>query len=138
MPQFYPNAATKFIAGLLQTELALAKVRLYQFGEITPSIATTRAQLVAAEADYTGYTAGGIELTAFFNALANPIGGHSIDSPKVQFAPASPFTVGNTVGGFWVETAAGDLITVGTFPNAVSMSAEGNGFPLSVSLIFPN
>lgn len=138
MPQFFPNAATTWLGLLVQAELALSKLRLWQSGEITPSIATTRAQLVAAEADYTGYTATGEELTAWFAPLANPLGGSSIDSPKEQFAAASPYTVGNLIGGFWVETAAGDLVVIGTFENPIPVGAAGQGFPLSVSLIFPN
>ena len=113
MPQFFPNEATLWLAGLTQTELALSKLRLWQDGEVSPSIATTRAELVAAEADYTGYTAGGEALTAWFSPLNNPIGGSSIDSPKVQFDTASPYTVSNTIGGWWVETAAGDLVVIG-------------------------
>lgn len=138
MPQFFPNASTLYIAGLVQTDLALSKLRLFQDGEIEPSIATTRAELVTAEADYTGYTAGGETLTAWFAPLNNPLGGSSIDSPKVQFDTETPYTVSNNVGGFWVENATGDLIVIGVFDAPVPMSGAGAGFPLSVSLIFPN
>lgn len=139
MPQFWPNAGAQWLADLVQTELAAtSKMRLWQAEAITPSIATTRTELVAAEADYTGYTAGGAALAAWFDALANPLGGFSIDSAKVQFAPAAPYTVGNNIGGFWVETAAGDLIMIASFQAPIPMSAAGNGFPVSASLIFPN
>jgi len=138
MPQFYPNSAANYIATLMQTELAVSKLRLYQDELITPSIATTRAELVAAEATYTGYTATGLALTAWFAAIAAAIGGYSIDSPKVQFATAAPYTVPNNIGGFWVETAGGDLIVIGSFAEAEPMAGAGDGFPISVSLIFPN
>jgi len=138
MAQIFPNAATQWLAGLVQTELEASKLRLWQDGLISPSIATTRAQLVTAEATYTGYTATGVELDAWFNPLINPLGGSSIDSPKVQFAPASPYTVTNVVGGFWVEDATGILVCIGTFTEPIPMGAAGQGFPLSVSLIFPN
>jgi hypothetical protein len=138
VPQFFPNVATVWLAELVQTELALSKLRLWQDGEIIPSIATTRAALVAAEADYTGYTATGETLTAWFAPLNNPVGGSSIDSPKEQFAAASPFTVANVIGGFWVETAGADLVVIGVFETPVPVGAAGQGFPLSVSLIFPN
>lgn len=138
MSQFFPTAATNWLAGLTQTELEVSKLRLWQQGEVSPSIATTRAQLVAAEANYTGYTAGGLELAAWFNPINDAIGGSSIDSPKVQFAPASPYTVGNVIGGYWVETATGQLVCIGTFDGPVPMGAAGQGFPLSVALVFPN
>ena len=138
MAQFFPNAATEWLAEVVQGELALSKIRLWQNGEITPSIATTRAELVAAEADFTGYTAGGEALTAWFDPLNNPIGGSSIDSEKVQFQTATPYTTANTIGGFWVETAAGELVVVGTFVEPIPMSGPGAGFPLSASIVFPN
>ncbi len=139
MPQFWPNAGADWLATLVQTELAAtSKIRLWRAEEITPSIATTRAQLLAAEATYTGYTAGGLVLGAWFDPLANPLGGFSIDSAKVQFAPAAPFTVENNIGGFWIETAAADLIMIASFAAPIPMGAAGNGFPVSSSLIFPN
>jgi hypothetical protein len=138
MPQFFPNASTKWLAALVQDELAASKLRLWVDGELTPSIATTRAELVAAEADYTGYPAGGEALATWFDPLNNPLGGSSIDSPKVQFDTATPYTVGNTIGGFWVETAAGDVVVIGQFVNPIPMGAAGDGFPLSSSLVFPN
>jgi len=138
VPQFFPNAATAWLADLVQTELALSKIRLWQDGEISPSIATTRAELVAAEADYTGYTAGGEELTAWFDPLNNPVGGSSIDSQKVQFDTASPYTISNVIGGWWVETAGGDLVVIGQFAEPIPMSGAGAGFPLSASIVFPN
>lgn len=138
MPQFFPNAATQWLAALTQTELAASKLRLYQEGEVTPSIATTRAELVAAEADYTGYPAGGEALATWFNPLNNPIGGSSLDSPKVQFDTEAPYTTSNTIGGWWVETAAGDLVVIGQFEEPIPMSGAGAGFPLSASIVFPN
>ena len=60
--QFYPTSATKWLALLVQAELEASKLRLWQAGLLTPSIATTRTQLLAAEATYTGYPAGGVEL----------------------------------------------------------------------------
>lgn len=139
MPQFWPNAGSGWLADLVQTELAAtSKIRLWRAEEISPSIATTRAELVAAEATYTGYPAGGTTLTAWFDPLANPLGGFSTDSVKVQFAPTAPYTVGNNIGGFWIETATADLIMIAIFDAPIPMAVAGNGFPVSASLIFPN
>lgn len=136
--QFYPTSATKWLALLVQAELEASKLRLWQVGLLTPSIATTRTQLLAAEATYTGYAAGGVELDAWFAPLNNVLGGSSIDSPKVQFAPASPYTVVNSIGGAWIETATPDVVIIITFDTPKPMGAAGNGFSLSSSLIFPN
>jgi len=138
MPQFFPNSATAWLANEVLALLEASKIRLWQDGELTPSIATTRAELIAAEATYTGYPAGGEELDAWFAPLHNPLGGSSIDSPKVQFDTASPYTVSNVIGGWWVETAGGQLVVIGSFPEPIPMSGAGAGFPISASLIFPN
>lgn len=137
MSQFYPNASTLYLAGLVQADLAASKLRLFQEGFV-PSIATSRAELIAAEADYTGYTAGGETIAAWLAPLLNPIGGASIDMPTIQFDAASPYTVANVVAGWWIETAGGVVIAVGTFTTPISIGAVGQGFPMTVTLVFPN
>jgi len=137
MPQFFPNSATLFIAELIRAELALSKLRLLVEG-FQPAINTPRADLIANEAGYTGYTAGGESITAFLPALLNPAGGASIDWPTIQFDAATPYTVGEVIGGWWLETAAGDVIAVGTFGQGIPIGAAGQGFPFPGSLLFPN
>lgn len=135
--QIYPNVGAINIATLVQTELALSKLRLFKQGFI-PGVGTTAANLIAEECDFTGYPAGGNEVTAFFDPILNPLGGASTDWPTSQFAAAAPYTVGNMVGGWWLETAAGDLIACGTFAEAIPIGAAGQGLPLAGSLVFPN
>ena len=136
--QVYPNSGALAIAGLVQTALVGAKLRLFlnNVGVVGPT--TTRQELINDEADFTGYPAGGAEIEAFMNPLLNPAGGASIDWPTVQFASASPYTVGNVIGGWWVETAGGQMIACGTFPAGIPIGGAGTGFPLSGSLVFPN
>jgi hypothetical protein len=136
--QVFPNVATQFIAGLVQTELALSKLRLFKSTITNVGSGTTRAQLLAAECDFTGYPAGGKSITAFLDPLLAPLGGSSIDWPTQQFAAADPYTVGDVVGGWWIETATGDLIACGTFTEPIPIGEAGQGFPLSGSLVFPN
>ncbi len=137
--QVFPNEGTQAIAALVQAELALSKLRLFTTVITTVGSGTKRADLIAAECDFTGYPAGGETITAFLNPLLAPIGGSSIDWPTKQFAAETPYTVGNVVGGWWVETAAGDLIACGTFPDGgIPIGEAGQGFPLSGSLVFPN
>ncbi len=139
MAQVFPNEGTQKVADLLKTALALSKLRLFTTVIDSVGSSTTRVELLAAECDFTGYVAGGVEITAFLAPLLAPAGGSSIDWPTVQFAAAAPYTVGNNVGGWWVETAAGVLIACGTFPGGgIPVGAAGQGFPLSGSLVIPN
>lgn len=122
-------------ATALKTKLALSKVRLAQsFGTITP--ATTKAQLVAAEATYDGYTAGGKVVTAFGNPYLSNGGGYAINSGVVQFDsdPADP-NVTNTIDAWWIETAAGDIYDAGNFPGGIPMGAVGQAIPLTIEEI---
>jgi hypothetical protein len=138
MAQVFPNEGTQTIASIVRTAFALSKLRLFKSTIVSVGATTTRAELIAAECAFTGYPAGGGVITAFLNPLLNPAGGSSIDWPTVQFAAAAPYTVGEVVGGWWVETAAGDLIACGTFPQGIPVGQAGQGFPLSGSLVFPN
>jgi hypothetical protein len=137
--QVYPNEGTQKIADTVKTLLASSKLRLFTTAVTAVGSGTTKAELEAAECDFTGYTEGGVTITAFLAPLLNPVGGSSIDWPTVQFAAASPYTVGNVVGGWWIETAAGVLIACGTFGGGgIPVGAAGQGFPLSGSLVFPS
>lgn len=136
--QAYPNSGALAVAGLVRTALALSELRLFK-SDFTPSISSTLAAFQAAQADYTGYVADGVAITAFFAALLNPAGGASIDSPTVQFAAASPYTVGNVVGGWYLVDAAGTTVyAFGTFQTPIPIGAAGQGFPMNLTLVFPN
>lgn len=136
--QVFPNSACLHIASLVQLDLEDSKLRLFKESGPSVGVGTTRAELLAAEADYTGYPAGGAAIAAFLNPLLNPAGGAGIDWPTVQFAAASPYTVGNVIKGWWIENAGGDLIACGQFPSSIAILGAGSGFPLSGSLVFPN
>lgn len=133
MGVFYPKAGSFWLANEVQTLLALSKMRLYQ-SSITPTVNTTKAELEAAEATYTGYAEK--TLTAWGEPYTSPAGGASISSPLVQFQTAAPYTTGNNIGGAWIEEAGGDLVAIITFPDVVPMSAEGDAIPLAQVLTF--
>jgi hypothetical protein len=120
-----------------QTALALSKVRLFK-SSLVPTPSTTLAELVAAEADYDDYPAGGDTITAFLDPILNPAGGSSISAPTVQFAVTTdPPIVTNLIGGAWLEDAAGKVRLVMPFASPVPMEIAGQGFPLNVTLGFP-
>ena len=136
--QLFPNSGALKIATLVQTALANAKLRLVKGTSFTPGPSITRADLQAMEADFTGYPAGGATVAAMLDPLLNPIGGASIDWPTVQFSAAAPYTTGNVIIGWWLETATGVVIAVGSFAQPIPITGAGTGFPLSGSLVFPN
>jgi hypothetical protein len=136
--QLFPNSGTLAIAALLKTALAASKLRLIKGNSFIPGVSTTRAELIALEADFTGYPAGGATIAAMLNPLLNPVGGASIDWPTVQFAAASPYTVGNVICGWWLETAEGVVIALGNFPQSIPVAEAGQGFPMSGSLVIPS
>ena len=137
MGAFYTNEACLTLAAEKQTALALSKVRLFK-STFIPTVATTAAELAAAEAAFTGYPAGGAAVVAFLDPILDPSGGASITAPTVQFdmGPA-PILATDLVGGFWLEDAAGDVRLVGTFGAPIPMEVLGQGFPLNIKLVDP-
>lgn len=121
------------------TRLEGSFIRLFQAG-LEVDQTTTAVQLEAEECDFSGYPAGGIEIEEFLAPILASEGGYSIQSPIAQFATASPTTVPNTIGGWWLETATGDVVMVVMLDvtNRVPMSAPGQGYPVSARRVFPN
>lgn len=120
-------------ATAMKTALALSKLRLFQ-STLIPTAFTTKAQLVAAEATFDGYTAGGYALTAWTGPLNGDTGGAVITSPLVPVAYGPPGTppVGNSIGGYWVEDATGEVRLVAVYSPARNLSAVGQGWPIVV------
>ncbi len=135
MSVFYPNSGTLEIASGVQTMLALSKLRLFK-STLSPGVTTTKAQLLAEEADFTGYPAGGETVTAFLSPGLYPLGGASISAPTEQFATTDPTIVGNLIGGWWLENAGGDVIAIGTFPSPVPMQTPFQILPITITLVF--
>lgn len=138
--QLYTNSGAIFLATNARTALAASKLRLFKDTGLVPTPGTTLAELAAIEADYSGYTAGGITVANFTTPLLNPTGGASIQSGLQQFAFVPEVdpedNVTNVIGGFFIVDATGKLVLVGTFPNGVPMQVEGNGIPMNVQLVF--
>jgi hypothetical protein len=135
--RFIPLVGCAAMAAATRTALANSKMRLFQ-APFLPAVGTPRADYLAAEADYSGYLAGGIVMAAWFAPILAPYSGYEINSPMVQFAFDSGVgAVQNVISGGWVETAGGVLYSAFTFDENIGMGADGNGFPLSVSIPFP-
>lgn len=130
----YPNSGSLWLAAIVKTALALSTMHLYQTGSVVLSAATTKAELVAAVANYTGYALQTI--TAWFAPLLNPLGGASIESGLLQFQIDAPYTVDNVIQGWWVEDAGNDLVCAGDFTTPKALVGAGDGIPFNVELIF--
>lgn len=132
MPAFviYTRAAANTKASAIKTALALSKLRLFQ-SSYTPNVNTVKADLVAAEATFNGYTSGGYTLTAWTGPVNNPGSGAVITPPAVNPAWANPDddpVVSNTIGGWWIEDATGNVRLVGQFADGIPMGQNGDGF----------
>lgn len=134
--QLYTNEAAMAKATVLKTNLALSKLRLFQTGVVIDRF-TTKAQLVAAEATFDGYPAGGYALTAWTGPIQPQSGGAVITAPLINpaFSTPSDPPVTNTVTGWWVEDAAGSVRLLGTYDPGRLMTKVGDGWPVVVQIL---
>ena len=132
--QVYPNSGSLWLAGVVQTALANSDLKLFQVGALVLGPTTTVALLDAEECDYTGYVEQTI--VSWFAPLLNPLGGASIESGLHQFAIAAPYTVPNTVQGWYLVDSTGDLVCAGDFATPRELVGEGDGIPFNIELIF--
>lgn len=130
-----PNEAAANAATAARTALAASKVRLFQ-GPGQISYATPLATLVAGEANYEGYTAGGNTIATWGLPLSVSPTGWAINAETTfAYVDASPHTA-NTITGGWVENADGDFMFAFNLPSPVTLSANGEGFVLQLQNIY--
>lgn len=141
MPNYnlYTREAAEAKATVIKTSLAASKVRFFQ-STLSVNQNTLKTELVAAEADFTGYTAGGYALALWLGPTKNLAGGSIVTSPTVMPIVVAPDEgdplVGNTIGGFWVEaTTNGPVRLVGVFDPPIPMLQVGDGFPWLTQII---
>jgi len=108
------------------------KIRLFQDSLGVPSVETTITELEANEADYTGYPAGGFDVTSMAPPMGAPGGGVVILSNEV-FAT---FTSGaaNSIGGYWLEDTAGNVVTIFVYDPVRVLAAIPDGWPIVAQL----
>lgn len=122
-------------ANVWQTDYANSKVRLYQ-GPGQIAINTPKATLVAGEATYEGYTAGGNLIAAWGAPLAVTPSGWAINAETTfAYVDAAPHT-GNTITGGWVEAADGEVLFAFNLPTPVNFTQNGNGFVCQLQSVF--
>jgi len=110
----------------------VGKIRLFQDSLGVPSVETTIVELEANEADYTGYPAGGFDVETMAPPMGAPGGGVVILSNEV-FAT---FTSGdaNSIGGYWLEDTAGNVITIFVYDPVRVLAAIPDGWPIVAQL----
>lgn len=124
----FENALNR--AAIVQADLAASKLRLAQNITITP--ATNRANLVAAECNFTGYPSGGYNLATWAGPGLGPTGGAVITSPTVQVTPAANNTIANNCTAWWVEDSTNRTLLTGVFNPGRNLVAPTDQFPFAV------
>jgi hypothetical protein len=119
-------------AAILQTALAGSVLRLLQ--NFSPSPTTNRAVLEANEANFTGYPAGGYNLTAWTGPALPGTGGAAITSPSVIVAPNVANNVTNNLSGFWIESTGNTPLTylAASFTPVIPVLVPTDQFPIIV------
>jgi hypothetical protein len=131
---FYTNEAVMQLATELDTAMLLSTIDLYQ-DSLVPGIQTTQAELAAAVANYSGYAQ--IPVAALLPPYLDPAGGASTNMGTVQFQHSGG-AVANTIGGAWMEDAAGNVRIVVAFDQPIPMSAATDAIPIDVVFNFKN
>lgn len=132
----YPNVGALWLAGIVQTAMAGCTVDLFQAGTVTLGPATTLADLTAVGvlADYTGYTQ--ITVAAWLGPYLAPGGGSAIDSGENFFLMGAPYTNPNTIQGWFITEAGGELVCAGDFSALKSFVGAGDAASFIVVLPF--
>lgn len=130
---FVPLVAGNAMATAQQTTLINAKVRLCK-SVVPEDDNTVRADLVAIEADYTGYAA---KVVAAFSGPFNDADGKAaLISPLQNFNPSGS-TVTNSIYGGWVEDSTGVLLYVFRLANPVPMLSALSNLALVIEPRIP-
>jgi len=132
MPTVTTTAGALALGAFLAEDLEDAEVHLFQVGEIAITAATTLTELEALEADYTGYAPATI--AAWIGPMLAPVTGAMVVTPTLEFGIDAPYTVTNSIMGWWLQTAGGDLLMIGTPAAPVPMVGAGNIWPFSVAV----
>jgi hypothetical protein len=134
-----PQDGLLALAAAYKTLLANCKLRLFKSTIAQVAQDTSLSQLQEAEADFPGYTAGGVTVAAMNDPITEIDGSVSVYSPLVQFNYDSAEGEGaNTIGGFYVVSAAGALILAARFEETITLDDDASGLPLVFGRSFTN
>lgn len=104
---FVASSGALDVALLVQTQLVDCTMHLFQASLLpSPTPTTPLSDFLAAEATFDGYAAATI---AAFSAPVLAGAAWAIYAPTQTFRWTFSAGVGNTIGGYWIQTAGGDL-----------------------------
>lgn len=132
MAGFFPLIATLDQATAKQLLYANSVLKMYK-STLVPDEQTVIADLDAAEADFDGYAA--LTLVAWGDPILAPGNGYAIYAP-FQFQSAAPNTTLNSIGGMWLELAAGDLAAIYPFDAPLPLGEVGQGIASIIAEYF--
>lgn len=131
MPTIYPNQGAIKIAENVILGFVAPKLKLFK--EIAAPLNVNTVLADFTEANFTGYA--DVDPIVFLGGYLDPDGGASVQTGTRLFQIASPFTVPNTVLGWYIEDD-GVCVAAGTFPAPVALVGAGDAIPLDVILNF--
>lgn len=124
------GAEDVLLAGIIGSWLNLAAIQLYM-NDYTPDDTTVYSNLT--EADFNGYTAGGIVLPGASGAFQNGDNKAEIGYDEVSWTKGVGGT-GDTIYGYMIVDAVGNLVAVERFATPVDMNTDGSILNLDVAV----
>jgi hypothetical protein len=118
---------------MVQTQLENAVMHLFQEG-FTPTPTSTLSDFLANEADFDGYEPATI---ASWSAPVLAGSAWAIYAPIQTFRYTFSSGVTNIIGGYWIETASGDLKDYTTFNPGESAAGPGQAIIRTPIETFP-
>lgn len=132
--QYRTSSGALIEATAAQARMANSEMHLLQNADgITPNSPLTL--LESKEADFDGYAP---ETMATWNApILGSTSGWLTYGPQVTFLWTFATGVGNSIVGYWTQTAGGDLIDVVLYGDPRAMQAPGNAIVETPVQVFP-
>lgn len=125
------NQIGRFLGDPAGSPPTTSKLRLFT-NALTPTVGTTRAELLANEASFTGYPSGGYTLDDWVPALFAPGGGAVIISNKIDVFYTSGAAA--TIGGYWIEDSDNNVRLVYIYDPPRTLGTVGDGWPIVAQL----
>ena len=126
-----PKEAKLKEAADLKTSLAAGKMMLFKQGAVAINDLTSAADLAAGEADFDGYTTGGIAVANFGDPILDTDGTVLVVSPLVQFNYTDGVDhVSNEIGGAAYIDAGTKVRGVVQFDPPVTLATNDDGVPV--------
>lgn len=112
------QAGQVVVLGAVRTFLSGAKCKLFQ-SSLIPTPTTLQAAFAAAIATFTGYA----DFVIVWSAVGIGADGNAYIVGSRAFFQATDGVTPNTLGGFWLEDAGGDLLCYGVFSSPIPIEA---------------